>query len=163
MSSRNPAGDSPGRPSTGRRGDADRRPVRWEHFTHEADLGVRGHGATAAEAFEAAALALTAAITDPGTVAAGTVVEVECPGQDLPLLLFDWLNRVIYEMTTRRLIFGRFDVELTSTGLRGRMAGEPVSAARHAPAVEPKGATLTGLDVREEQPGRWCAECVIDV
>jgi SHS2 domain-containing protein len=137
--------------------------MRWEHFAHEADLGVRGYGRTPAEAFEAAALALTAAVTDPGTVATADVVEVECPGQDLPLLLYDWLNRIIYEMATRRLVFGSFHVELTPAGLRGRMAGERVTAARHAPAVEPKGATLTGLDVRQAEPGRWCAECIIDV
>jgi len=37
--------------------------MRWEHFPHEADIGVRGFGATPAEAFEQAALALTAAVT----------------------------------------------------------------------------------------------------
>jgi SHS2 domain-containing protein len=31
---------------------------RWEHFAHEADVGVRGVGATRAEAFEQAALAM---------------------------------------------------------------------------------------------------------
>jgi SHS2 domain-containing protein len=136
--------------------------MRWEHFSHEADLGVRGYGATPAEAFAAAALALTAAVTDPADVALRETIEVECPGSDLPLLLYDWLNRVVYEMATRGLVFGRFDVELTARGLRGRMTGEPVSA-RHAPAVEPKGATLTALDVREERSGEWCAECVVDV
>ena len=37
----------------------------WEHFPHEADIGVRGRGMSAATAFEQAALALTAVITDP--------------------------------------------------------------------------------------------------
>jgi RNA-splicing ligase RtcB len=37
---------------------------RWEHFPHEADTGVRGIGASPAEAFEQAAIALTAVITD---------------------------------------------------------------------------------------------------
>ena len=36
----------------------------WEHFPHDADVGVRGFGATAAEAFEQAALALTAVVTN---------------------------------------------------------------------------------------------------
>ena len=35
----------------------------WEHFPHDADIGVRGWGATPAEAFEQAALALTAVVT----------------------------------------------------------------------------------------------------
>src|SRR3974377_1227241 len=37
--------------------------VRWELFPHDADVGVRGFGATPAEAFEQAAHALIAAIT----------------------------------------------------------------------------------------------------
>jgi protein archease len=35
----------------------------WEHFPHDADVGVRGPDATTAEAFEQAAHALTAVIT----------------------------------------------------------------------------------------------------
>lgn len=38
--------------------------ARWEHFPHQADIGVRGMGATLAQAFEQAALALTAVIVD---------------------------------------------------------------------------------------------------
>ena len=37
--------------------------ARWEHFPHAADVGVRGFGKSAAEAFEQAALALAAVIT----------------------------------------------------------------------------------------------------
>jgi len=31
----------------------------WEHYAHEADMGIRGVGATKEEAFEQAAIALT--------------------------------------------------------------------------------------------------------
>ena len=37
----------------------------WEHFSHEADIGIRGVGPTLATAFEQAAIAMTAVITDP--------------------------------------------------------------------------------------------------
>ena len=36
----------------------------WEHFPHEADMGVRGYGPSQTAAFEQVALALTAVITD---------------------------------------------------------------------------------------------------
>ena len=42
--------------------------ARWEHFPHDADIGVRGFGPTVVAAFEQAALALTAVITDPGHI-----------------------------------------------------------------------------------------------
>ena len=37
--------------------------LRWEHFPHGSDVGVRGWGSTPAAAFEQAAVALTAAVT----------------------------------------------------------------------------------------------------
>ena len=40
----------------------------WEHFPHGADVGVRGVAPTRAGAFEQAALALTAVVTDPAPV-----------------------------------------------------------------------------------------------
>ena len=46
----------------------------WEHFEDGADIGVRGFGASKAGAFEQAALALMAVITEPGRVAASKTV-----------------------------------------------------------------------------------------
>ena len=43
---------------------------RWEHFEHDADVGVRGWGNTRAEAFEQAAVAMTAADHRSGAGAA---------------------------------------------------------------------------------------------
>ena len=48
-----------------------------------------------AEAFEEAALALTAITTDPRSIAANMVVEVECAADDDELLLVEWLNALI--------------------------------------------------------------------
>lgn len=73
----------------------------WEHFSHGADIGVRGVGATKAEAFEQAALALTAVIADPGLVAPLEAIAVECAAPDDELLFADWLNALIYEMGRR--------------------------------------------------------------
>src|SRR5213595_2963431 len=87
--------------------------VGWELFSHDADVGVRGFGATVAEAFEGAALALIAAITD-APIAPNGRVEVTCEASDIELLLVDWLNAIIYEMAVRRMIFGRFAVEIES-------------------------------------------------
>lgn len=135
----------------------------WSLFHHGADIGVRGTGSTAAEAFEQAALAMTAVITEPEGVRATECVAVECEAPDLELLLADWLNALIYEMATRHLLFVRFEVVIVGTRLRGLAWGEPVDVPRHQPAVEVKGATYTALEVREDQPGHWHAQCVVDV
>jgi protein archease len=135
---------------------------RWEHFSHEADIGVRGVGGTCAESFEQAALALTAIVTDPAGVKSARKVALNCDAPDAEQLLVDWLNAVIYEMATRHMLFGRYEVKLAENNLVGTAWGEPVEIRRHRPAVEPKGATYTGLSVRNKD-GVWIAQCVVDV
>jgi tRNA nucleotidyltransferase (CCA-adding enzyme) len=76
--------------------------VGWEHFPHEADVGLRGFGPTLGIAFEQAALALTAVVTDH-VIADKTEVEVVCDAPDVELLFVEWLNAIIYEMAVRAL------------------------------------------------------------
>ncbi|BAP87530.1 putative uncharacterized protein [Burkholderiales bacterium GJ-E10] len=115
-----------------RGGDA----VNWETFPHEADIGVRGTGATMAEAFAGAATALTAVVCDPAAVGAAETTRIECTAPDDELLLLDWLNALIYEMATRRLLFSRFAVRITGHRLRATAWGStfPAACARCIPA-----------------------------
>ncbi len=135
----------------------------WEHFEHEADIGVRGIASTLAGAFEQAAAAMTGVITDIDSVQPRELVEIECAAPDAEFLLVDWLNALIYEMATRKFLFSRFEVRLEDAQLRGRAWGEPVDIARHQPAVEIKGATFTELRVTQTADRQWLAQCVIDV
>ena len=135
----------------------------WEHFPHQADIGVRGLGATREQAFEQAALALTAVITDPADVAAKDMLELSCMAPDPELLLVDWVNALIYEMVTRNMLFSRFEVQLEDNRLTAQVWGEALDVARHHPAVEIKGATYTSLKVAQQPDGGWLAQCVVDV
>lgn len=135
----------------------------WEHFPHEADIGVRGIGSTKEEAFEGAGLALTAVITDPASVAPQEAVAIACEAPDEELLLVDWLNALVYEMATRNMLFRRFTVRFNDHSLHATAWGEKVEVARHQPAVEVKGATYTELIVKRDGQGRWVAQCVVDV
>ena len=134
----------------------------WEHFDNGADIGVRGIGATKAEAFEQAALALTAVITDPQCVAEREAVRITCEAADDELLLAAWLNALVYEMAVRHMLFSRFHVELKGTQLIAQAMGEPTLVRRHQPAVEVKGATYTALRVAPFNGG-WLAQTVVDV
>lgn len=135
----------------------------WEHFAHQADIGVRGTGATLSEAFEQAACALTAVITDPEAVRATRAVEVQCEARDPELLLVDWLNAIVYEMAVQRMLFSRFEVQTDGHQLSGCAWGEAIDVCRHQPAVEIKGATMTELKVTQDGDGRWIAQCIVDV
>lgn len=136
----------------------------WQHFHHQADIGVRGIGSTMEEAFAEAALALTAVITDTVRVHQTESVKIDCNAPDAELLLVDWLNALIFEMATRRMLFSRFELHISSTLLLTATAwGEPVEPSRHQPAVEVKGATYTALSVVHHDEGDWVAQCVVDV
>ena len=135
----------------------------WEHFPHQADVGVRGLGATPEQAFEQAALALTAVVTDPEIVAPKEMLELSCMAPNTELLLVDWLNSLIFEMATRNMLFSRFEVHMDGNHLTANVWGEALEVARHHPAVEIKGATYTALKVAQQPDGSWVAQCVVDV
>ena len=133
-------------------------PLRWEHFPHDADMGIRGFGPTPAKAFEQAALAMTAVIADLGLIRLEREIEIELEAPKLDLLFIDWINALVFEMADRRMVFGAFNVDIGNGRLKGRAFGETISRERHAPAVEVKGATFTELAVVEDRPGLWRAD-----
>lgn len=135
----------------------------WEHFPHGADIGVRGIAHTKAQAFEQAAVALTAIVTDPHEVMPKEMIEIQCSAPNDELLFADWLNELIYEMATRGMLFSRFEVQMQEQALHAKAWGEPTDVARHQPAVETKGATYTALRVAQTPDGAWLAQCVVDV
>ncbi len=135
----------------------------WEHFSHGSDIGVRGIGSSAEEAFEQAAVALTAVVANVSTIEQKEIIEVRCDAPDVELLLVSWLNAIIYEMAVRRMLFSKFQIALAGCTLTGTLAGERVDPERHQVAVEAKGATVTALRVACDQDGQWLAQCVIDV
>lgn len=135
----------------------------WEHFAHGADIGVRGIGPTKESAFEQAALALTAVVTDPSSVRPDTAVHITCEAPADDVLLVDWLNALIYEMAIRRMLFSAFVVSIDGARLAATAWGEPIDRQRHEPAVEVKGATYTELRANREPDGHWLVQCVVDV
>jgi tRNA nucleotidyltransferase (CCA-adding enzyme) len=137
--------------------------ARWEHFPHQADIGIRGIGLSKEAAFEQAGLAMTAVITNLDSVAPSQAVPIVCEAPDDELLLVDWLNALVYEMATQKMLFSRFAVCLNGHSLQATAWGEPIEVARHQPAVEVKGATYTELSVKRDEQGRWIAQCVVDV
>lgn len=135
----------------------------WSHFAHQADIGLAGSGPTVEAAFEQVAMAMTGVITDPELVDPRERVEVHCEAPDPEMLLIEWLNALIFEMATRDMLFGRYEVHIEGSRLDGTAWGEPLSRQRHQPAVEIKGATYTALSLQQSENGDWTARCVVDV
>ena len=135
----------------------------WNHFEHDADIGLRATAPSRAGLFEAMGEALTAVVTDPASVRLERQIEIHCEARDDELLLVDWLNALIYEMATRRMVFGKWRVILDGDRLDALVEGEAVNRARHHPVVEVKGATYTALSVEQDVSGNWSGRCIVDV
>ena len=139
-----------------------------EHFEHGADVGVRGYGATPARAFEEAAKAVfRLLVEDPDAVRPEVEERLELEAASLEELLVAFLNELISLSDTRRIVFGRFEVEISGGSsspvrLTGRALGESIDPERHEFTVVPKGATYTALRVARDGD-RWVAQCVVDV
>lgn len=135
---------------------------KWEHFSHDADIGVRGWGKTIEEAFEMTAMALTGVIANVKKIDPQESIEISCSAPDIEILLVDWLNAIIFQIETRQMLFSQFYVEINDLQLKATLKGELINREKHYPAVDVKGATFTELKV-QQQNGLWIAQCVLDV
>ena len=135
----------------------------WEHYSHPADMGIRGIGETKEKAFSQAALALTALITNPEDIELIEKVNIECRESDDEQLLFAWLNALLYEMGSRNMLFGRFDVVINGDSLKAVARGEKINIQKHEPVVEVKAATYADLKVKQNKERLWIAQCIVDV
>lgn len=102
-------------------------PARCEHFPHGADIGVRGLGATRAEAFAQAAARRRDHGRGRGPDALQHSHRVQRP--QAGAAAGGLLNALIYAMATCNMLFGRSEAQLPSTSLKAR-PGESASIAR---------------------------------
>ena len=135
----------------------------WEHYSHPADMGIRGFGPTKAKAFEQAALALTAIIADLERIEPWEEIEISCTEETDELLFISWLSALIYETATRNILFSSFDVTIENGRLYAKIAGEKIDIDKHRPAVEVKAATYMDLEVKQSENGTWKAQCIVDI
>lgn len=135
----------------------------WEHFPHQADIGIRGIGQTMKSAFEQAAIALTAVVTNPKTVEPLQKIEINCNAPDDELLFIEWLNSLLYEMDIHKMLFSRFEVRIGGHHLEASAWGQKINYTKHQPVVEVKGASYAMLSVNQNKAGIWTAQCVVDV
>jgi SHS2 domain-containing protein len=136
--------------------------VQYETFEHEADIGIRGFGDSAEEAFAHAAAAMFSVMVNLDRVAAREKRAVTAHAPERELLLIEWLNALLSLSDIERMVFSRFSVTIRGENLVGEVWGENFDRDRHEARVEVKGATYHMLHVGTEG-GRVVAQCVVDV
>ena len=135
----------------------------YRTFDHTADIGIEGEAGTAPELFAEMARGLFSIL-----LADGTVVEpresdtIELSGDEVELLLLDWLDELLYRFEVHRRVYCDFEVELSDFGVRAVARGEQLDPLRHALQHEVKAITYHELEVRQEG-GRWTARVIVDI
>jgi len=129
---------------------------------HTADLGVRVCGDTLEGLFETAAFALFDNLVELKEVGEDVQEAVAVQGMDLPELMVNWLNQLLFLWETRLLLFSRFRIDtMGDTVLAGRAWGEYYDADRHELLTDIKAATYHNLRI-EERNGLWTADIILD-
>ena len=134
---------------------------RYAYFEHDADMGIVGHGGSVEEAFETAAAAMFAIMTELAAVRRERTVQIEFEEADIELALVRWLNALLAAARENGMVFSEFRLERDGVVWRGSASGESWRDDLER-GVEVKGATLTMLSVARTQAG-WEARCIVDV
>ena len=132
-----------------------------QYFEHDADVGVIGRGKTMEQAFEAAAQAVFAIVTNLDLVQPSSTLMLEFEEADPELALVTWLNLLLGKSHEQGMIFSCFHVQHHGNKWRAEALGEKWHAGLER-GVEVKGATLTMLSVKQTG-AMWEARCIVDV
>lgn len=83
------------------------------YIEHTADAEFVAYGGTVDEAFANAALAMTNLMADTASVKTEVEKDVELSGDELDVLLYDWLSELLYIFEVDRLVFGKFEAHVS--------------------------------------------------
>lgn len=127
-------------------------------FARHGDNGIIGYGRTIEEAFEGAAAAMFALITEPSHVHPVRTIPVSFKEADVNPALVRWLDLLLKSASKERLIFSQFVVEREGALWRGCATGEPWWDAEHQ--MEEKIA-LAKLPSVRKRVAWWRACCTL--
>ncbi len=132
-----------------------------------ADVAFEARGKTIKELFEAAGFALTnAMIKDLGRIEKKAVKSFEVEASDMEMLLFNFLQELIFYKDAELLLFNRFDLDIEQKDgkwhLRVKAYGEEIDREKHELLADAKAIALHNFKVEETASG-WKALVIVDV
>lgn len=132
-----------------------------------ADTAFEADGVTLEELFRAAADALLAVmVEEPEKVVSRERLDFTVMNDDYEMLLFDFLQELIFFKDARRLLLHAEEVRISETpeGFKAevRCGGEEIDTERHSMVVDVKAVTMHRFSLKKEDGG-WRATVVLDV
>lgn len=142
-------------------------PYRYLEDIATADAAFEAYGESVEEVFLAAAEATTRVmIEDPDTLRAQENISFTLESTELDMLLFDFLQEIIFLKDSRRLLLKmislHIDLDSSPLTLIAEAAGETIIQGHHPLLTDVKAVTLYRLAVKKNVAG-WKATVVLDI
>ena len=142
--------------------------MNYKFFDHTADVLFEVEGKNLDEIFEGAGLATEETQADLKDVRQKIKKEVKLENEKIDMLLFDFLQELIFLKDAKQLLFSKFDVAIERGGacdvnlLKAKMWGEKIDQKRHNLKVDVKAVTLHRFEVKKTKTG-WFARVILDI
>ena len=143
------------------------------HYLEEigtADIAFEATGRDLAELFTAAADATVNVMIDNlEAIESREARQIELSNNNIEMLLFDFLQELIYFKDASRLLFRptktQIDQKADQYFLKTTLGGEQLDASRHQQRADVKAVTLHGFSVRKQDPpdAGWRARILLDI
>lgn len=115
---------------------------------------------------ECAEATMKVMVEDPGSIRPATTLEIKLAQENEEMLLFDFLNELIFYKDAKRLLLlpGEItiDREENQCSLKAKLQGEEIDAPRHRAETDVKAVTMLRFAVQQVEGG-WRATVVLDV
>ena len=132
-----------------------------------ADIAFEATGCDLPELFIAAADAtMNVMIDNLDAIESRETRQIELSSDKIDMLLFDFLQELIYFKDARRLLLRTRETQIDHKGeeyfLKATVTGEQLDATRHQQRADVKAVTLHGFSVKQHDDG-WKARVLLDI
>ena len=142
-------------------------PYKFLEDVGTADIAFEATGRDLPELFTAAADAtINVMIDNLDAIEPREARQIELSNDNVEMLLFDFLQELIYFKDAKRLLLRARETHIEQKGetyfLKANVAGERLDDTRHQQRADVKAVTLHGFSVKERD-GRWKARVLLDI
>lgn len=135
-----------------------------EVFEHTADLGLRiRHASLEGLLAEAGTALFELLVENLSEVQPLIHLEIQLKQADRELMLFDWLNELLYVFDAKHLVLCQFSVKVQGDSLHAIVSGEPRDDVKHQLDHEVKAVTYHQLKLEHQADGDWLGEVILDI
>jgi SHS2 domain-containing protein len=142
-------------------------PYKFLENVGTADIAFEATGRDLPELFTAAADAtMNVMIDNLDAIESRETQQIELSNDNIEMLLFDFLQELIYFKDAKRLLLRARDTQIDQKGeayfLKAKVVGERLDDTRHQQRADVKAVTLHGFSVEEQDSG-WKAKVLLDI